>query len=44
MRDWLAHHYFDTSHAIIQATVEEDLPKLDAAVRRLAQRSDFGDQ
>jgi len=40
MRDWLTHHYFDTSHAIVQATVAEDLPELEAAVHRLAQRSD----
>ncbi len=37
MRDRLAHRYFDTSHAIVRATVEEDLPELDAAVRRLRQ-------
>nr|WP_246211678.1 HepT-like ribonuclease domain-containing protein [Phytoactinopolyspora alkaliphila] len=35
MRDRLAHHYFDTSHAILQATVQHDLPELDLAVRRL---------
>ena len=35
MRDRLAHHYFDTTHAIVQATVEIDLPLLMAAVRRL---------
>lgn len=40
MRDRLAHRYFDTSHAILAATVDEDLPELDAAVRRLLQRSD----
>ncbi len=39
MRDWLAHHYFDTSHAIVQATVVEDLPKLEAAAGRLQQRA-----
>ncbi|HEY5246487.1 MAG TPA: HepT-like ribonuclease domain-containing protein [Acidimicrobiales bacterium] len=44
MRDWLAHHYFDTSHAIVQATVEEDLPKLEAAVRRLERRAEPTDQ
>lgn len=38
MRDRLAHRYFDTSHAILAATVEEDLPQLDAATRRLLQR------
>ncbi len=44
MRDWLAHHYFDTSHAIIQATVEEDLPRLEAAVLRLEPRAPGPDQ
>lgn len=36
MRDHLAHRYFDTSHAILQATVDNDLPELEQAVRRLA--------
>ncbi len=35
MRDRLAHHYFDTTHAIVQATVDDDLPVLQAAVNRL---------
>ena len=35
MRDRLAHRYFDTSHAIVQATVDHDLPTLQAAVERL---------
>lgn len=35
MRDRLAHHYFDTSHAILTATVQEDLPGLEKAVKRL---------
>jgi uncharacterized protein with HEPN domain len=35
MRDRLAHHYFDTSHAIVAATVEQDLPELETAVRHL---------
>jgi uncharacterized protein with HEPN domain len=35
MRDRLAHRYFDTSHAIVQATVDSDLPILEAGVRRL---------
>ena len=26
MRDYLAHRYFDTAHAILQATVDEDMP------------------
>jgi uncharacterized protein with HEPN domain len=28
MRDHLAHRYFDTAHAILQATVDDDLPEL----------------
>lgn len=35
MRDRLAHRYFDTSHAILAATVEEDLPEFERAVRAL---------
>jgi len=35
MRDRLAHRYFDTSHAIVQATVDGDLPIVRAGVRRL---------
>lgn len=35
MRDHLAHRYFDTAHAILQATVDEDLPHLEQAVRDL---------
>ena len=35
MRDQLAHRYFDTAHGIVQATVEEDLPPLVAAVKRV---------
>jgi uncharacterized protein with HEPN domain len=31
MRDRLAHRYFDTSHAILSATVEQDLPELERA-------------
>jgi len=37
MRDRLAHRYFDTSHAIVRATVSEDLPELETAVRPLAE-------
>ncbi|SBW18200.1 HepT-like ribonuclease domain-containing protein [Protofrankia symbiont of Coriaria ruscifolia] len=40
MRDHLAHRYFDTSHAILQATVDRDLPDLEQAVRRLSQHLD----
>jgi uncharacterized protein with HEPN domain len=36
MRGHLAHRYFDTAHAILQATVDEDLPDLERAVRILA--------
>ena len=35
MRDHLAHRYLDTTHAIVQATIEHDLPSLGAAVERL---------
>jgi len=35
MRDHLAHRYFDTTHAIIQATVDNDLDELASAVERL---------
>jgi uncharacterized protein with HEPN domain len=38
MRDWLAHHYFDTSRAVVEATITEDLPPLEAAVLRLQAR------
>jgi len=42
MRDRLSHRYFDTSHAIVAATVERDLPELESAVRQLFGR--FGDR
>ena len=35
MRDHLAHRYFDTGHAILQATVDEDLPDLEHAVQAM---------
>src|SRR5438876_11340861 len=35
MRDHLAHRYFDTSHAIVEATVERDLPQLETAGLRM---------
>jgi len=35
MRDHLAHRYFDTAHAILQATVDEGLPDLERAVQAL---------
>jgi uncharacterized protein with HEPN domain len=37
MRDHLAHRYFDTAHAILQATVDDDLPALELAVTALAE-------
>jgi uncharacterized protein with HEPN domain len=36
MRDHLAHRYFDTTHAILKATVDNDLPELERAVQVLA--------
>lgn len=38
MRDHLAHRYFDTAHAILQATVDDDLPDLERAVRALVEQ------
>jgi uncharacterized protein with HEPN domain len=38
MRDRLAHHYFDTSHAILQRTVDEDIPMLKVSVARMRER------
>jgi uncharacterized protein with HEPN domain len=35
VRDRLVHHYFDTSHAIVQATVDHDPPVLLAGAERL---------
>ena len=35
MRDRLAHRYFDTSHGILTATVDHDLPELEQAARSL---------
>lgn len=40
MRDRLAHRYFDTSHALLAATVSEGPPEFDTAVRRLLQTVD----
>ncbi|GAC1335537.1 MAG: hypothetical protein NVSMB17_18560 [Candidatus Dormibacteria bacterium] len=40
MRDHLAHRYFDTSHAIVIATIDHDLPELESAVRRMSRISD----
>ena len=35
MRNHLTHRYFDTAHAIVRATVDQDIPRLVAAVERL---------
>lgn len=35
MRNHLAHRYFDTDHAIVQATIDNDLPPMLAAIRRI---------
>jgi hypothetical protein len=43
MRDHLAHRYFDTAHAILQATVDEDLPDLERAVQVLTRSVDKED-
>lgn len=40
MRNHLAHRYFDTAHAIVRATIEQELPPLVAAVRRLLDATD----
>jgi uncharacterized protein with HEPN domain len=40
MRNHLAHRYFDTSHAVLRATVDHDLPELESAVERLLGRLD----
>jgi uncharacterized protein with HEPN domain len=37
MRDHLAHRYFDTAHAILQATVDDDLPELERAIQALTE-------
>ena len=37
MRDHLAHRYFDTDHAVVEATVDNDLPELARAVQALAE-------
>lgn len=44
MRDWLTHHYFDTSRAVVEATLTEDLPPVEAAVLRLQARLELSQQ
>lgn len=38
MRDYLAHRYFDTTHAIVITTARSDVPLLAAAVQRMRSR------
>jgi uncharacterized protein with HEPN domain len=40
MRNHLTHRYFDTAHAIVQATIDRDIPPLVAAVQRLLDAPD----
>jgi len=40
MRDHLAHRYFDTSHSVVKATVDNDMEPLLAAVKRLLERTE----
>ena len=43
MRDRLAHHYFDTDHALVEYVVNEELVPLRAAAVTLAEIADaFG--
>lgn len=44
MRDHLAHRYFDTAHAILQATVDDDLPEFERAIQALLQSLPDEDQ
>ena len=39
MRNHLAHRYFDTDQPVVQATIDNDLPPMLAAIRRI--RSSF---
>ncbi len=41
MRDQLAHHYFDTDHAIVTQAVSEQLPYLRGAVTSLIADVDY---
>jgi uncharacterized protein with HEPN domain len=44
MRDHLEHRYFDTTHAIVKATVDNDLDVLLDAVQRLIEHTDTDPQ
>jgi uncharacterized protein with HEPN domain len=37
LRDHLAHRYFDTDHAVLRTTVDNDLPELEHSVQSLAE-------
>lgn len=43
MRDHLAHHYFDTDHAVVVDVVDNELPMLGAAVEQLSARVTLDD-
>ncbi|MGH8962983.1 MAG: HepT-like ribonuclease domain-containing protein [Jatrophihabitantaceae bacterium] len=38
MRNWMAHRYFDTVHAYVWGTVDQDLGPLEEALDRLMLR------
>lgn len=44
MRDHLAHRYFDTDHAVLRSTVDNDLPELERAVQAMAATLPADDQ
>jgi hypothetical protein len=44
MRNQLAYRYFDTPRAIVQATIDADLPPLVDAVERLLNSFDSGSE
>ena len=43
MGDHLAHHYFDTDHAIVQDVIDNDLEALAEAVQSLINQTSQGD-
>ena len=44
MRDHLAHRYFDTDHAVLRSTVDNDLQELERAVQAMAATLPADDQ
>lgn len=38
MRDYLAHRYFDTTHALVMTTARSDVPLRAAAIQRMRSR------